>query len=333
MPSGACRERTHEFNQLVEQVRARTPAKPFPAARPPPRAKSTFSVQSGEIRKYLNATSSKLERLASLASSKSTSLFDDPTAEIEELSFVVKQDIKQLQARVAQLQATVDAKKAGEGNTAEHAKSVIGALQYRLMDTTNGFKEVLQSRANNMKTQHDRRGQYGGAAGQHFGQAAGVSAPGLSQRGGASPGGMFANPYQAGGGVTNPLLASAAAAMDEAEGEDGDDDCVISFPSMDQMQMVPSNSYAESRAVAVENIQKTMVELGEVFQQLNHMIQSQHEMIETIDRNVDDTVDNVEAAQDMWMKYLERISSNRMLAVKIFSILLFFGLFFIIFLK
>jgi len=46
-----------------------------------------------------------------------------------------------------------------------------------------------------------------------------------------------------------------------------------------------------------------------------------------------DTVANVESAQDMWLKYLDSISSNRMLALKIFSVLLFFGLFFIVFLK
>lgn len=63
------------------------------------------------------------------------------------------------------------------------------------------------------------------------------------------------------------------------------------------------------------------------------MLASQREMVETIDNNVEDTVANVESAQDMWLKYLDSISSNRMLALKIFSVLLFFGLFFIVFLK
>ena len=71
----------------------------------------------------------------------------------------------------------------------------------------------------------------------------------------------------------------------------------------------------------------------QVYQQLNGMLASQREMVETIDNNVEDTVANVESAQDMWLKYLDSISSNRMLALKIFSVLLFFGLFFIVFLK
>ena len=66
---------------------------------------------------------------------------------------------------------------------------------------------------------------------------------------------------------------------------------------------------------------------------MNGMLASQREMVETIDNNVEDTVANVESAQDMWLKYLDSISSNRMLALKIFSVLLFFGLFFIVFLK
>merc|ERR1711998_814321 len=107
---------------------------------------------------------------------------------------------------------------------------------------------------------------------------------------------------------------------------DDNDECVISVPSMEQLQMMPSNKYAQSRSMAAETIQKNLAELGEVFKQLNQMVMSQHEMIQTIDNHVDDTVVNVEEAQDMWVKYLESISSNRVLAMKIFSILLFLGL-------
>jgi len=99
------------------------------------------------------------------------------------------------------------------------------------------------------------------------------------------------------------------------------------------MQMVPQNSYGESRAIAVENIQKTMLELSEVYQQLNHMVEAQREMVMSIDEHTTDTLENVEAAQDMWSNYLDQLSGNRMLVVKIFAILLFFGLFFIVFLK
>jgi len=319
MPS---RDRTAEFCQIADNLRASISTLSSQPVRAP-RSKSEFSAQSSEIRKYLNATTAKLERLAKLASSKS--LFDDPTQEIEELSFVVKGDIKTLQAKVGQLQSTINAKTSGNKQIENHHKAVMGALQTKLMTTTNGFKEILISRAENMKSQHDRRGEYGRSGGH-------AGSPSLQQ--GSEQ--LFSSPF-APAAVKAPLLGGGGGGgldfNQSAMDDDDNDECVISVPSMEQLQMVPSNSYASSRAVAAETIQKNLVELGEIFKQLNQMVMSQQEMIQTIDNNVEDTVANVEEAQDMWVKYLENISSNRMLAIKIFSILLFFGLFFIIFLK
>merc|ERR1711934_37920 len=144
-----CRDRTAEFCQMADNMRANFPALSTQSALPQ-RSKSNFATHSGEIRKYLNATTAKLERLAKLASSKS--LFDDPTQEIEELSFVVKGDIKHLQAKVAQLQASIKAR-SGVSDSKQienHHKAVMSALQTKLMTTTNGFKDVLLSRAENM---------------------------------------------------------------------------------------------------------------------------------------------------------------------------------------
>ena len=44
-----------------------------------------------------------------------------------------------------------------------------------------------------------------------------------------------------------------------------------------------------------------------------------------IDENVDETVQNVEGAQAQLMRYYKTISSNRWLAMKVFSVLLLFA--------
>jgi len=328
-------ERTSQFFQIADTLRAQSQKQPFAPVQPPPGTKSNFTTQSAEVRKYLNATTTKLERLAKLATSKS--VFDDPTQEIEELSFVVKDDIKLLHARVAELQRTINAKSKGTADNdqiAEHSRAVVSAMNSQLITTTTGFKDVLQSRADSMKSQHDRRGQFNNG-GSTFGHAL-IATPSPAK----GPSNMFANPCEGPGSVNRPLLGGNHFGMGGMGGggleqdEDYDDEsCVINVPSMEQMQMVPSNSYGEARVAAVENIQKTMTELAEVFGQLNVMMQAQGELVASIDNNVEDTVVNVTAAQDMWVNYLERISSNRMLAIKIFSILLAFGLFFIVFLK
>jgi syntaxin 5 len=279
--------------QIADQLKRSAAVKPFAAVVPPPRAKSTFTLQSGEIRKYLNATTSKLERLAKLASSKS--VFDDPTSEIEELSFVVKGDIKQLQSRVQQLQQAINEKKmstAGNAQVELHSQAVVGAMQHQLMKATNGFKDVLMSRAENMKSQQDRRGQFGGA-GSAFGAQGGSAGKFGANIFAASP-----PPGKTEMRERKPLMGARGGAslshldVEDAEDpyDDDDDSCVINVPSMEQMKMVPANSYGESRAEAVESIQKTMLELGEVYQQLNGMLLQQREMVDTIDGHVEDTV-------------------------------------------
>ncbi len=54
--------------------------------------------------------------------------------------------------------------------------------------------------------------------------------------------------------------------------------------------MIPSliqDTYVEERAQAMEAVERTITELGTVFQQLAEMIQSQGEKVERIDTNVE----------------------------------------------
>lgn len=60
------------------------------------------------------------------------------------------------------------------------------------------------------------------------------------------------------------------------------------------------------------------------------MVQQQGEMAVRIDENVDNVVSNVDAAQAQLLKYLQTISSNRWLVLKVFGILLAFIMLFII---
>lgn len=44
----------------------------------------------------------------------------------------------------------------------------------------------------------------------------------------------------------------------------------------------PQESYLESRAETMQNIESTVVELGGIFQQLAHMVKEQEEMVERL---------------------------------------------------
>lgn len=101
-----------------------------------------------------------------------------------------------------------------------------------------------------------------------------------------------------------------------------------------QQQMLlydESDSYVQQRAETMQNIESTIVELGGIFQQLAHMVKEQDEMVERIDSNVQDAELNIEAAHGEILKYFQTVTKNRWLMIKIFGVLIFFFIFFIIF--
>jgi len=81
----------------------------------------------------------------------------------------------------------------------------------------------------------------------------------------------------------------------------------------------------------MQSIESTIVELGNIFNQLATMVQQQEEMITRIDSNVVDTVMNVEAAHESLLRYFASVSNNRWLIIKVFGILFFFFIVFVLF--
>ena len=80
---------------------------------------------------------------------KRTSVFDDPTMEIQELTAVIKQDITALNSAVVDLQLVSNARNDGgniSSDTTSHSTTVVDDLKTRLMSTTKEFKEVLTMR-------------------------------------------------------------------------------------------------------------------------------------------------------------------------------------------
>ncbi|CAL5225263.1 g8057 [Coccomyxa viridis] len=99
----------------------------------------------------------------------------------------------------------------------------------------------------------------------------------------------------------------------------------------EQQMVVRQDAYLTSRASAMQNVESTIHELGGIFQQLAHMVQEQGELTIRIDENIDDTLANVDSAQAQLLKYMNSISSNRWLVMKVFGVLLFFLFVFIFF--
>jgi len=90
--------------------------------------------------------------------------------------------------------------------------------------------------------------------------------------------------------------------------------------------------YLESRSQAIDSIESTIAELGQIYQHFAQILAGQRETVQRIDDNIADVEMNVEGAQTQLMKYYNNISNNRWLILKALGIVLIFFLIFVMFL-
>ncbi|XP_013861218.1 syntaxin-5a isoform X2 [Austrofundulus limnaeus] len=294
-----CRDRTVEFQSACKSLQGRQngvqPSKPALNAL---KQRSDFTLMAKRIGKDLSNTFAKLEKLTILAKKKS--LFDDKAVEIEELTYIIKQDINSLNKQIAQLQDLVRSRGAPGGRHIQtHSNTIVVSLQSKLASMSNDFKSVLEIRTENLKQQRSRREQ--------FSQPPASSSP------------MMANNFK-----SSVLMQDESRSM-------GDVAIDMDSQSNSLMLIDEQESYIQSRADTMQNIESTIVELGSIFQQLAHMVKEQEETVQRIDANVEDTQLNVEAAHTEILKYFQSVSSNRWLMIKIFLVLAVFFIIFVVF--
>ncbi|KAL6627316.1 hypothetical protein ACP70R_031042 [Stipagrostis hirtigluma subsp. patula] len=329
------RDRTNEFRAAVESARRHATPAPSAAAAPSSSgggpldgsldassARSEFNRRASKIGLGIHQTSQKLARLAKLA--KRTSVFDDPTVEIQELTAVIKKDITALNTAVVDLQALCNSQNES-GNlskdTTNHSTTVVDNLKNRLMSATKEFKEVLTMRTENLKVHENRRQMFSSSA------AKDASNPFIRQR----P--LVARDPSESSVPPAPWASdSASTPLFQRKKTNGDHGASSSSqPFMQQQLAVQQDTYMQSRAEALQNVESTIHELSNIFTQLATMVSQQGELAIRIDENMDDTLANVEGAQGQLLKYLNSISSNRWLMMKIFFVLMVFLMIFIFF--
>ncbi|KAL8537115.1 hypothetical protein ACS0TY_012336 [Phlomoides rotata] len=261
--------------------------------------------------------------MLSVAVAKRTSVFDDPTMEIQELTAVIKQDITAINSAVVDLQYLCNSRNENiSSDTTTHSTTVVDDLKNRLMSTTKEFKDVLTMRTENLKVHDNRRQLFSSSASKS------PSNPFVRQRplaaksstiNSAAPPLPWSNAEQ---------TSSALVPKNQADGESQP----LLQQQNQQQQMVPlQDSYMQSRAEALQNVESTIHELSSIFNQLATLVSQQGEIAIRIDENMEDTLANVEGAQGALLKYLNSISSNRWLMIKIFFVLMFFLMIFLFF--
>ncbi|KAG5993476.1 hypothetical protein E4U54_003350 [Claviceps lovelessii] len=313
MAVASIQNRTSEFKSVLQQAQKRQNANKVGAQRrslltdaqkaaadgsAQPR-RSDFARKAAEIGRGISATMGKLEKLAQLA--KRRTLFDDRPVEINELTFVIKQDLSSLNQQIGSLQNLTKQQHPKADQEGEHNKNVVYMLQGKLTDVSVNFKDVLEERTKNIQASRSRTENFISSVSQHAG-------PSIQQS--ASP--LYGTPNRA-----SPAPASS--------------DTLSLNPLSDQQMLKmeeaqTTNTYIEQRGEAIQAIEQTIGELGSIFGQLAAMVSEQSEMIQRIDANTEDVVDNVDGAQRELLKYWSRVSSNRWLIAKMFGVLMIFFL-------
>lgn len=290
------RNRTVEFQQCVNTFNKRNKSQHInnQQVAPPNIKRSEFQTRASKIAKDISHTSELLGKLALLAKKKP--LFDDKPIEISELTYVIKQDIVKIEKNLKNLQ---DYLKTGNENSNEelktNSKNIVQLLNTKMKNVSGNFKEVLETRQKNELENKSRKEKFFSTLQQqqqHTNSATTVASD-------------------------NPFL------MDIPSGENN---ALLSLPQDQQLQLLEeqSSQYLQDRNLAVETIESTINEVGNLFQQLATMVNEQSEVIQRIDTNVEDIDLNITGAQRELLKYFNSINQNRWLYLKIFGVLIVF---------
>ncbi|PSS32545.1 Syntaxin-31 like [Actinidia chinensis var. chinensis] len=328
----AYRDRTSEFRSLSETLKkiggAALSNEPQSGPSPPVTSyRSEFNKKASRIGLGIHETSLKIARLAKLA--KRSSIFDDPIKEIQELTTLIKDDITALNMAVSDLQ-TLQNLEVADGNYSEdrvvHSTTVCDDLKNKLMGTTKQFQEVLTTRTENIKAHENRKQIFSTNLARenplrHPAKTATEPPPWSTSSGSlgsSQPSVSLSDGVQVGNQLRRRLAA---------------DNTPSHHMEMSMLQQVVprQESYSQSRAVALQNVESTISELSGIFTNLATMVVQQGELAIRIDDNMEESLANVENARGALLRHLNQISSNRWLMIKIFAILIFFLMVFIFF--
>ncbi|EPS72401.1 hypothetical protein M569_02356, partial [Genlisea aurea] len=280
--NASIRDRTQEFLGIGERVRKSISSQNGPSSSgskgdvPPPRSavamQSEFNRRASKIGFGIHQTSQKLSKLAKLA--KRTSVFDDPAMEIQELTAVIKQDITALNAAVVDLQFVCNQHN-GSGDlsadTTTHSTTVVDDLKNRLMSATKEFKDVLTMRTENLKVHEQRRQLFSSSASKNSSNPFTRQLP-VALKSPATDSKIPPVPW-----ADDPQPSSQPFPNNHAP--DGESQPLLKQQQNQQQLMVPiQDSYMQSRAEALQNVESTIQELGNIFNQLATLVSQQGEI-------------------------------------------------------
>ncbi|KAK4403369.1 syntaxin [Sesamum angolense] len=280
--------------------------------------RSEFNKKASRIGLHIHQTSQKIDRLSNLT--KRSSIFDDRSKENEELTALIKNDITGLNVAISDLQTLQNMEIADgnySGDRVVHLTTVCDDLKNRLMNVTKHFQDVLTTRTKNIKAHENRKQLFSTVVSRENPLKEPPNTVTEPPPWSSSAERNLQSSVSLGNGVQigNQLRVYVAIldvllALKRRMGTDG-----TPSPQMEAsmlQQVVPQQeSISRGRTVALQNVESTISELSGIFTHLATMVAHQGELAIRIDDNMDESLANVEGASNALLKYLNRISSNR----------------------
>lgn len=333
----ASRDRTSEFAGIIRSQQQGRHGLSNGSARGPASKEarditqySHFMKRSRMVGRNISSTYAKLEKLTLLA--RKRSLFDDSQdVEVQELTAIIRHDLGSLTKQLEDLKRNSSSSSSSTAHMQKHSANLVGSLQTKVAGITQMFRDVLEVRTVNLKKQAERREQFTGGG-------RGESAPLLTN--GAAGGGprtasvLLADEAKAVAARRNKVAGGDVVLDFDGVSSSSGGGSVVPYQQQQQQQLMileEQDSLLQSRAETMKTIETTIVELGTMFTQLAAMVKEQDELVHRIDANVDDADMNVEAAHSELLKYFRSVSSNRWLMLKVFGIVVFFFIIFVVF--
>lgn len=281
-----------------------------------PIKRSQFSMHAASIAKEIAQTTDLLLKLAQLAKRKM--LFDDKPAEINELAYIIKQDIFKISQNLKNLKqfANGDSSIRSDKEIKLYSDNVCKLLNSKMQNVSGEFQTVLGIRQKNELENKTRKETFLSAATNLHQSSQTPRLIGGDQKEPSPYMNLGENPY---------LHALNNQNLDSPYGNQNGDLLLIPDQTKQLLLMEEQgNQYIQERSSAVDTIEATINEVGNLFQQLASMVSEQGEQIQRIDQNVEDIDINIVGAQRELLKFYTRISSNRWLFLKVFGVLLVF---------
>ena len=253
---------------------------PTPRARVP---KSRFGTMASRIGRALAEVEGRTDRLARLSSK--SSLFDDPGAEIAEITSLLKQELASVGASIEALHTC----KPSGRQLSPHAEAVLQWLQTNFSRGTERFQAALQQRETILNAKESRLAGISGVATTP--QPSTPQAPFSGGRAGRShllEGARRRRPHNH---VVSPELSAVNGGPVglPVAGEVAIDMSAMSPPPQQQQQQqhfwTPrSRQHRDEELTAMRS---TLAELGGMFQRFTSVVAEQGETIERIDANTE----------------------------------------------